>query len=218
MDFYYFSIFSFVPLGIAYGVLALIYWSAVRASRGIPARKALLSAIGALFLVLPISEELWIAWNFGQACKEAGTIIFKKMQVEGFYDDTTHWWRQLAESKYQFVESRDRLHDALWRVERAGDEIKHFKIDRPTARYWYSMDQGRTISHKVRVQQATVVDKESGELLARFAEYNREAPWYFISLGRPRQSCDAQAGHGGSGFLVYQDVLIPSASTSGVSK
>ncbi len=133
MGFYYISLFSIFPLGIAYGALALLFWGIARLTRSMPRRKALLITVGAVFVVLPVGEELWIAWNFGQACKEAGTLIYKKVQVDGFYDDTTGWGpRQLAASKYQFVESNDILHRTLLRVERADQASK----DRALA--WYA--------------------------------------------------------------------------------
>lgn len=133
MGFYYISIFSIFLLGIVYAVLVLIFWGIARVTRGMPGRKTLLGIVGAVFLVLPVGEELWIAWNFGQACKEAGTFIFKKVQVDGFYDDTTGWGpRQLAESKYVFMESRDILKRRLLRVEPADDAA------RDRALTWYA--------------------------------------------------------------------------------
>lgn len=133
MGFYYISIFSIVPLGIAYALLLLVLWGIARLTRGMPGRRTLLAVVGVVFLVLPVAEELWIAWNFGQACKEAGTFIYKKVKVEGFYDDTTGWGpRQLAASKYQFVESRDVLYKKLSRVERADD------VSRDRALAWYA--------------------------------------------------------------------------------
>lgn len=131
MGFYYISIFSIVPLGIAYGLLALIYWGVVRASRGTPARKTILSVVGAVFLVLPVGEELWIAWNFGQACKEAGTFIYKKVPVDGYYNDTGTITRIVGGPSYGFIESRE-SNGQFRRVERANDEEKARALE------WYA--------------------------------------------------------------------------------
>lgn len=46
MGFYYFSFFSIVPLGIAYGVLALVFWAIVRSTRGMHGRAAVLGVAG----------------------------------------------------------------------------------------------------------------------------------------------------------------------------
>ena len=263
MGFYYFSIFSFVPLGIAYGLLFLALWGIARLTRGMPGRTALLGVLGAVFLVLPISEELWIAWNFGQACKQAGTFINKKVQVDGFYDDAAGGTSLdlVRPGNYRFIESRDNkgftrltfgdanlLQEALSRFEqensgkeglkqdvvrvklddrtevlvfpKKGDSWRITHLDRPSAQYWFAVDQGQKVAHKVDKQQSTVTDIQSGELLARYARYSREAPWYFISLGRPNQGCDGPEGgpHSKHTFLIYRDVLLPAGSTTGVSK
>ena len=211
MGFYYISVISIALLGIVYGVLLLIFLGVARLTRGMPGRKAVLGVVGAVFLVLPVAEELWIAWNFGQACKEAGTFIYKKAKVEGFYDDTTHWWRQLAGSKYQFVESRDNLYGTLWRVERVGDEIKHSKIDRPTARYHYSKPHSHTkVSFKVTMFEYLVRDSQADEVLAREKTFARNAPWYFIGLERPTLFCPVSGNYGERiHATIYDLVLLP---------
>ena len=207
MGFYYFSIFSIVPLGIAYGMLFLVYWGIARLTRGIPGRKALLVVVGMVFLILPVAEELWIAWNFGQACKEAGTVITKRVNVDGFYDDTTHWWRQLSEFKYQFVESRDNLYGTLWRVERFGNEIRHFEIERPTARYHYKWPNSHTrVSHKIVKHERIVADSFENQILAREVAFGRDASWFYIGLDRPLKPCNGKRELKGSLFV---NVLFP---------
>ena len=123
---------SIAVLSVAYIVLAIVFAGVVRITRGAPKRAAILGVVAVVFLVMPVSEELWIARNFGQACKDAGTFVHRKAQVAGFYDDTTGWGpRQLADSKYQFMESRDIVKRRLIRVERADDQ------SRDTALAWY---------------------------------------------------------------------------------
>lgn len=106
MGFYYISIFSLIPLGIAYGLLALVFWGLARVTLNMRKRRILLATMGTVFLVLPVAEELWIAWNFGQACKEAGTRIQKTVRVEGFYDDTGAGLELVRSGGYRFIESR----------------------------------------------------------------------------------------------------------------
>ncbi len=216
MGFYYVSLFSIAPLGLAYGALALLFWGVVRATRGMRARSALLGISGAVFLLLPVSEELWIAWNFGQACKQAGTFIHKKVRVEGFYDDTTHWWRQLKEStNYRFVESRDQSSGALWRVERDGDEVKHFRIDRPTARYHYLWPRkhGTPVAYKIGRSERLVIDTQTGDQIARYIGFGRRPPWFWIGLDTPAFACDAPGRwpYARGNPLIYQGALIPVA-------
>jgi hypothetical protein len=78
-----------------------------------------------VFLVLPVAEELWIAWNFGQACKEAGTFIYKKVQVEGFYDSTMRSaYENTRPGRYRFVEHATEDRKGIERVERADDAAR----------------------------------------------------------------------------------------------
>jgi hypothetical protein len=134
MGFYYGSLFSLIPLGIAYVAMALVFWGVAVGTRGIQRRRTVLVITALVLLVLPISEELWIAWNFRQACKDAGKFVYKKVVADGFYDDTAGWGpRQLRESQYQFVESKDvlHLHRKISRVESLSDSIR----DQTLARY-----------------------------------------------------------------------------------
>ena len=211
MDFYYFSVLSLIPLAIAYGILALVFYGVARASAGKRWRKALLLVLGTCFAVLPIAEELWIAWSFGQACKEAGTFIYKKVQVDGFYDDTTHWWRQLSESQYQFVESRDNLDGTLWRVERTNKEIRHFKIDRPTTRYHFKRTYDlKLIGHKIKKDEHIVLNSETGEVLAKETIYTRQPNWFFIHLDRPVMFCPTASERSQNvRRMLFENVLLP---------
>jgi hypothetical protein len=213
MGFYYISIFSIALLGIVYGLLLLVLWGIARLTRGMPGRKVLLAVVGAVFLVLPVAEEFWIAWNFGQACKkDAGLFVTKTVEVEGFYDDTTHWWRQLAESNYQFMESRDNTYGGLFRVERDGDRLRHFKIDRPTARYHYrSLHLHRSVAYKIRAFEWVVEDTELQSVIAREKAYARDAYWFYIGLDRPTMFCPVFGKYGEklTGGL-HRSVLMPS--------
>lgn len=216
MGFYYVSIFSIVPLGIAYSILGGVFVGIVFATRRVVWRKTILSVVGVAFLLAPVSEELWIAWNFGQACKQAGTFVYRKVQVDGFYDDTTHWWRQLTESSsYRFVESRDNSNGNLWRVERDGDEVRHFRIDRPSARYHFRMPSSHApIGHKLVKHETTVVDTVTGDVLGRYARISRTAPWFYWSI-RGDFSCDAPGRWPltRGNFSIYRDVLQPASNS-----
>src|SRR5262249_31194472 len=132
--------------------------------------------------VAPWVEEISIAYDFGQLCrKDAGRFIHKTVEVDGFYDDTTHWWRQLTdESQYQFVESSDQSNNSLWRVERVGQQIRHFRIDKTTARYEYKQTHLHTpVAYKITKIEGIVVDRERSELLGRSTTYTRDAHWFF---------------------------------------
>lgn len=212
MRFYYFSLFSWmlylvVALG-AIGLVTLIWTGLLKLRFASPIYWVLVPAI----LVLPWAEELWIAYNFDRLChKDAGVFVNKVVKVDGFYDDTTHWWRQLKESDYRFVESRDNIHNTLWRVEKVGNDIRHFKIGRPTARYHYSAPyRNDPVHYKIRKTERIVKDSETGEVLGRETKYGRDAYWFFVSLDRPVMLCP---GPGENSLeargLVYKQTLQP---------
>ena len=223
MGFYYISVFSLMLLGAMYVVLLFVFWGIARLTRGVPGRKALLTIVGVVLLLLPISEELWIAWNFGQACKEAGTFIYKKVQVDGFYDDTrsTHAGeptQQAAESfdksGYRFLEMKGPSSGVV-HIQKVDGRWKSTLLDRATARYWFKWNQGAEIvTHKVGKTEYLVVDITNGETIARYKAFGRDAPWFFIGLDRPPFACDVPGGwpYARGNLLVYRDALIPAGS------
>lgn len=175
MGFYYWSLFSVIPLGIAYLVLALIYWGIVRATRGAANRAVKLSAIALLFLVLPVSEELWIAWNFGQACKQAGTFIYRKVQVEGFYDSTMRSaYENTKPGRYRFVEHATEDREGVERVERADPEM------RARALAWYA---DRNPSKGLPKDTSIVYPLNDKERIVVFP--NGTDAWHVTKLDRP---------------------------------
>ena len=221
MGFYYFSILSLAPLAIAYGLLLLVFWGIAHLTRRMPGRKALLAAIGAVFLILPVSEELWIAWNFGQACKEAGTFIQQKVQVEGFYDGTrtTHAntptpqaIESFEKSGYRFFEMRGQ--EKFVRIEKIDGQWKPIVLDRPTARYHFRFSDptdGTPWAHKIVRSGSVVMDSESNKEIARYTSFGRRPAWFFIGLGTSAFACYAPGRWPltrGS-RLIYPEVLIP---------
>ncbi len=223
MGLYYISLFSIVPLGIAYVLLALVYWAIAIAAEKVWMRGSALVVVGAIFLVLPISEEIWIAWNFGQACKEAGTSIHKKVHVDGFYDDTrsTHTgvptWQAIEsfeKSGYQFFEMRGG--EKFVRIERISGQWKSISLDRPTARYHYRMTDpmnGTPWAYKIVRTGAVVIDTENNLEIARYTSFGRSPPWFYFGLGTPSFACDAPERwpRTSSSHLIYSQVLLPTA-------
>jgi hypothetical protein len=175
MGFYYFSILSVIPLALAYGALALTFALIERKTRGRPGRKPWLIGLAVVILLLPISEELWIAWNFGQACKEAGTFIHKKVQVEGFYDSTMRSaYENTKPGRYRFVEHATEDRKGYERVTVTGAE------DLKRAMDWYAsrnpgkeLPKDRAISYPLDDRQRIVVIPNGAEA------------WRVTTLDRP---------------------------------
>lgn len=134
MRFYYFSIIGTFLALAASGVLVTAFWLVWTKLAGRKLTTRVVAVSIPVALLLPWTEEFWIAWNFGQLCrKDAGLFVSKTVEVDGFYDSTTAWGpRQLSEGGYRFVESRDNVYGRFARVERADAEA------RDRALQWYS--------------------------------------------------------------------------------
>jgi len=102
--------------------------------------------------------------------------------------------------KEQVVVSPDRV-DA-WRV----TTIAH-----PTARYEYkTIANHAPVAHEIERFEDIVADRQSGEVIGRFASYYRGPYWFFISLGAPTIPCEeTQAATRKYGSLLYRVVLNP---------
>jgi hypothetical protein len=116
MRFYYISVFSLILIGIFYLVgTGLLLWF------GSWLRKRMQRA---WMLMGPISEELWIAWNFGQLCKkDAGIFVHKTVEVEGFYNATGATLDLVRPGAYQFIESYGRQGKGTIRLTFGDDEF-----------------------------------------------------------------------------------------------
>lgn len=104
MSFYYINILSAVPLAVAYVVMALLFAGIGWLSRNAPRRLLIRAVAAVILLLLPVSEELWIAWNFARACEQAEVAINKKVQADGFYSDTGASLDLVQSGGYRFVE------------------------------------------------------------------------------------------------------------------
>lgn len=214
MVFYYTSVLSIVPLGIAYAIAALVYgfiwWLSGDATRRILIR--LVAAI--VLLLLPVSEELWIAWNFGQACKEAGAFISKKVQVDGFYDDTrtTHAGKPTPQAVESFEKGGYRFYEmkgsngGVVHIEKSDGQWNATMLDRPRARYHYQSRDHIPQATKVVKHESVVVDTQERQILGRETIFGRYAPWFFIGHDAPQMQCYGMRDVKG---LIYQNVLPP---------
>lgn len=224
MGFYYFSDFSLLPLGVAYGLLALIYWTIVVGTRGNSKRRLILGVLGVVFLLLPVSEEFWIAWNFGQACKQAGTFVEKKVVVDGFFDETrsTHAGAPTRQAEisfdksgYQFLEMKG-SNGRVVHLEKSGGRWSATVLDHPKARYHFQYSDpmsGTPWAHKIVRSGSVVIDSESKKEIARYTSFGRAPAWFYIGLGTPGFACDAPGRwpFTKGSRLIYPEVLIPVA-------
>lgn len=209
MRFYYLSIFSLILLSVIYVAgTGLLVWFGSWLRRRWRHAWIVIAPLFALLLIGPIAEELWIAWNFGQACKrDAGTIVAKTVEVDGFYDATAGLLNVYnpvdPRTAEHFDKSGYKFYEMSLSDPRGGPtRVVHYEkvngawtpttIDHPTARYHYSWPAfNASVSHKVFKQSEEVTDVQTGDALGRSNRYGRKSPWFFVGLDDPGMSCPA---------------------------
>ncbi len=228
MRFYYPSVFSLMLLGVFYALAMIGLW--LWWTKGLKRKFSGPTAwsVVALVLVAPWLEEFWIAWHFGQLCrKDAGVVINKTVEVEGYYDTTIgllQIQKPLPEVTSKSFDQRGfKFYEMHMRDPRGGPgKVAHFEkinemwtgtvIDKPTARYHYTRDlYGVPVEHKITRQEARVTDSGSGEILGQYVAYSRGPYWFFIHLSAPRMGCDGpdMGPNTKHTSLIYEHILKP---------
>ena len=161
----------------------------------------------AYLAVAPMWEEFGIAYNFGQLCKkDAGIFIEKTVEVAGFYDATAVATKVLDPVPQQAAEHWDKLGYQFYEkgladtrggptrtvhYEKRNGVWKGEVFDQPSARYHYRWPHMNTVvSHKVVKTEQLVADTLTDEVLARYVNYGREGPWFFVGLDMPLMLCE----------------------------
>lgn len=215
-----FSIVGMIIILLFYGVCAgllvlLAFWIKEKRYSWI-----VVSPLAVIALALPWVDEVWIAWHFKEICKDAGVHVIRKVEVEGFLDDTTETHRNPPSAQaigayekggYRFYERRSR--DKYVVREKIADQWRTSIHDQPTARYHFrkptsDADVGRAIS----CSEDVIVDSHTNQTIARYRYCKRYASvperiWLGLVHRGPTQYCPA-ADKALKGML-YSYVLIP---------
>lgn len=219
MGFYYFSLIGCFLVLAAGAIVAgtfWLVWAKILGRKLTP--RAIAISLPIAFLI-PWSEEFWIAWNFGQACKSAGTFVHRTVEVDGFYDDTrtTHAGIPTAQAAksfddmgYQFLEMRGR--EKYVRLDKTENGWIASAIDLPSSRYHYRSAIHVPYSYRVVRHEYQIVDSTRKEPLAQEIKYGRYAPWFFVSADSPIMICAGTRSIRGS---LYQTVLVPAKKQKG---
>lgn len=172
------------PIGIGligiYSALVgvVILWPLSRLLRNCRWKRWLVSIVGLPLLAAPWAEEVWIAWHFKEACKDAGVKVVRQVEVDGFYDSTMRsGYALVRDNVYLFMEHPSNESGKVDRVERIDGEWRKTVLDRPQARYHYKfLDPRREIPIGRRLKKFgdQVIDSETNEVLGsdtRFVRY-----------------------------------------------
>jgi hypothetical protein len=205
MRFYYISIVSIAMLAVIYLVgTVILFWIGQAWRKHYKRAWLAMTPFFMLLYAAPVAEEFWIAWNFGRLCaKDAGIFVYETVEVEGFYDATrqTLPGPRTQQAAEQLDRGGYRFYEMVFPDFKGGpSKVVHLEkvngiwastvLDQPTARYQYKeLASHWPASHQVKKFERVVVDQESGEVLGRYLNYYRGAPWFFIGLGRPTIPC-----------------------------
>jgi len=201
-----FSFFGYAIMAVFYSLsfwLLVLMWQGIRSWRG---GKIIIASLGLIVLALPWVEEIWIAYHFNEACKDAGVHVVKQVEVEGYYDateggpaekgyiDSPQAIAAYEKSGFTFREYRlgYRNPGKVSRVEKQDNGRWLLTIqDKPAARYYYSQPHKDTqLNYKIYKWEWVVTDSMSNEIIGRDVHFHRypglvESLWIrFIGSGQ----------------------------------
>jgi len=192
-----FGLFDYLIIAVIYALAATALFFGWLWLRRWRSWRLVIVPVALVALIAPWADEVWIAWRFGQLCKDAGVHVYRKVETDGYYDATTTGWsksevvtdpRQITDyenSGFRFRERNtsvsghapgkishlEKYPDGTWRIT---------VIDRPMARYHHKFNDPRQevpISLKIEKREQLVVDTETSEVIAREIGYNRYPSW-----------------------------------------
>jgi hypothetical protein len=231
---------SFIGVAIiavySLAVLLVIAWPLSRLLRNWRWKWLLIVPLVLPLLAAPWAEEVWIAWHFQKACKDAGVHVYRTVEVEGFYDATGSGYSKPGPLDYKpaiqsFEERNFRFYERLVgydphanplrvdHVEKINDQWIVTLLDRPTARYFYKRAYQPTphvyeepVGWKLSKSETLVVDVQTNTVLGRDVSYTRRpniAEWQLLRFfGSGGRSCpDPEKGPFQPPFP--ESVLIP---------
>ncbi|RLJ61236.1 hypothetical protein [Sulfurisoma sediminicola] len=200
-----------------------------RKTEGSPRRGALL-LLAPVLLVFPFADELWIAWHFERACKEAGVTVYRMVEAEGYVDATNVAQRDEdfggprlyysdPDSLVQFDKRgylyRENLYSdgSVMHVERHPDGVYVSTLRQPQSRYHYRRAHKETwapAGFQMGRNEMQVVDSQTGEVLGRELWFSRwpsfiEGLWIRF-LGSGQIIC---YGESEMRKTLYEAILIP---------
>lgn len=190
------------PFGIT--IIAVFYALSVglllllaRRLRDWKGRWFILAPLALVAIALPWADEIYIASRFAKLCEGAGVHVTRKVEVDGFFDQTTtgpskpgRITSQQAidvyeKNGYRFYERK--TGDNVSHVEKVSGEWRITLLDRPTARYHYKrivdyrdsegIHYEKRVDHKIEMTGEVVIDSQTGEEIARKVQYMRYPGW-----------------------------------------
>jgi hypothetical protein len=178
----------------------------------------------------PFAEERDIQTRFAELCKDAGVMIVRKVEVEGFYNDvnTTALGPRTPQSNIEFKKQgfkyyefrlsasgrvADNPESKVVHVELQGGEWKAILLKEPRARYHYKqLRLNEKVGPKIWATEYVVIDSQTGEVVGRDLTMsrlpNKVDLWWTSMFGDPTSYCPPFESRQGKGSVPH-DVFIP---------
>ena len=214
MSFFYFSIvgtiLALVVSGVALGVFWL-YWTKVFKRKW---TSQVFGISAAVMLLLPWTEEFWIAYNFGRLCRtDAGLKIVRTAEVDGFFNDSENGdYSDIVNYGYRFIEGRGQkgttrlsLGNPEWLME----GIQRYKNENPGAdifaQYQIRVDMGNRT-------QALIFPKQNQSWVYQQIDKPTARYWFHLYYHVPvkhqierteSKVVDSQSGETIARYVVY---------------
>lgn len=163
-------------------------------------RWTVITPLAFLVLALPVTDEVWITWHFNEYCKDAGVHVTRKVEVEGFYDDTGSGFgmkegpityapasESFDKQGYRFYERKNLdvpAEKGVSHIEKINGQWQIRILKEPTARYHFKhsyqprpQNTEEPLGLKIEKRERVVIDTETGETIGRETGFNRYPGW-----------------------------------------
>lgn len=166
------SVIGWLLLGIVYVPLSIGFVWLALSRRDRTGLIAMVAVVIYVPLVAALVEAGYVEYRWRALCSTARLELKRTVVVDGFFDDgfRSDGWDVLRGGNYGFryVEWKDSV-GRYWRDEGFNDSTRRrFQIERPTARYhWRNPEFATPDDHLLKRRESTVVDIQSGEVIAR---------------------------------------------------
>lgn len=161
---------------ISLGTLSVL-WRLIEPGR---LGRVFMSSIAIVVIALPWVDEIWIAYHFHEACKDAGIHVSRQVNVDGFYDDAiSSGYSLINRYGYGFMEHRSKKTGKVDHITKNNGQWKKETIDKPTARYHLKYSYKHTpVNVQLTKFESVVLDSVTNEIIGRDTSFIRYPGWF----------------------------------------
>jgi len=232
-----FGLFDYLIIAVIYALAATALFFGWLWLRRWRSWRLVIVPVALVALIAPWADEVWIAWRFGQLCKDAGVHVYRQVEADGYLNATSESpysnlkpvlvvkpseVARFDKEGFKFVEYLLQG-GKVWRTERVPEGLWRNMSDHPKARYHYKHSYQPSphvyeepMGWGLEKKEQIVIDTETKEVLGRDTRYRRY-PSFVTQLwakyfGSAVVGCDGPSDEPEKQKrigLLYRYVLIP---------